>query len=845
MSKRRPRVVPALVLLVTLGLLGLDAWWVLGLAQRPPEVARLRRGDAQRVLAYRVGASANPRFALDGDPLVLRLATHLLLRSGVAYDPARRARYELVLEVREGLETTWRRELAVDSRQSKGEPVGRAWRHEAAFTDDPDEQLTDERMLLVKVPATRPGAVLVLSASSPDGDEVLVRVFVERARSDAERERLAVVLDPEAREAMLASSTWVPWALVPPDEQRARLARRAERFFAVGERDQDYRLRTIYVSSFRSREAPTLPVPAIDVAPGRPAALLARGPATLRITSAAPLVAEARTALPGDGLNDPTVRITRVDAAGGVTTGTLVVGADPAGATSLEVPAGVVSIVLEADVARRLVVSGPAAAAFPPRDGLGEVAFGVHTASSAVELTGPERPALELPLWPGAVAGVDGRVVRLELRRVLEPAPSGPAHVRLRFVDGRGRPLGTQVEVLDAPPAPFERVHDDAAGLDASVSAEETLIAIAPPAASTLVVEADAPVTVRAMRVGTGPNVLAPTFAAVELGAARWRRAPLAAHRFLAFTSVAGRALERRAYVVGQTRLEPEAPAEATVDGPTSSLEPIEPTERQVVREAVPSDRLAAVLRDAPASVVTRLRPGESTQVVFAPTRPAAPRIAYVAPAAALGASITVTLAGAPPVTRLLRDVRGTFTLPRTGGGARELRVDAPAGVFLTIDRPPVSPRTGDVFVERSVYALDRTPLRVQVSKQADEVVAVGAVIYGPADATGVVRVVVGGGHPARRQRAIVQALTRADRSLPLPPPLRPTPAAFRDRDGDAGVPRAIAATLREDLAAGVHEVGVYSRAGRPLWIRFYVRRDERHEGDALVWRRAAPEDGP
>lgn len=837
MSVPRPRLVPALVLAATLAVLALDAWWVLGLAERPPDVARLRRAEAERVLVYRVDATAGPRFELDGKPAVLRLSTHLALPRGTPHDPARRVRYALVLELVEGGRATWRRELAVESRQSKAEPSDGTWRHEAAFADDPDVQLTDERLLLARLPACAPGARLTVTATVAEGEEVLMRAFVERARTDGELTRAEALLAPEERVALLSSSTWVPWALVPEAERRQRLARRGERLSAIGERDLDYRLRTIYVSSFRAREAPPVPGEVVELGPGRPAALLVTGPADVRLDALDP------------DAGDLTIHVTRLDAGGAREEHLLVVGHGAPARIAL--PAGVASLTLEADVVRRLAVTAPAAAAFPPRPGTATVRLAPARVAIGVERLGPGRPPVELPIWPEDVAGSIGRIVRLELRRVLEPVPGvevgATARVRLRFVDARGRSLGEEQQEVVAPEARFERAHDDPAAPGARVSEPVSFVALAPAGARSLTVEADAPVIVRALRPGTEPNAVASPHAEVPLGPVRWRYAPLATRRFLTFASVAGRNLRPsdRVVVLAQARLEPAAASDEPIaSGPSSTLEPLDPVERQIVRELVPPERLAEVVRAAPPGLVTRLRPGVATRLTFDAARPGAPRIAYAIPPSALGATVRVTIDG-KAIDHVLRDTRGSFTLPRQAGGAREVRLDAPAEAVVTIDRPPVVPRAGDVHVERTVWAMGSAPVRVRAAKAPAEALTIVAVIYGPADAAGTVRVVIGGGRPARREHALVAGLTRVDRTVPLPPPQRSTPASFRDRDGDAGVPRAIGATLREDLAGGTHELGVYSRSGRPLWVRFYVRREGRRDAEIVQWQRTVDEELP
>ena len=283
------RVLPFLVLVAVVGACALAARVVLGTLDRPPSTLDQKLATADRFLYYVVGERGGPRFELSGSERTLRLVSHAVLAPGLAFDPYRNIVYGLRVSV-DLPGQPWVRDVWVRSRQSKAGWDGRAWLEEAAFSTDPDLQVTDDRTVSVRLPEAVPaGALLEIRLLTRDGSPVrqgLVRVYQQLERPRSRAAQTLRSLSPGERGPLADRISYVPWDRLSPAEQEARLRFRDARMSAAGREGADYLTRALWVAKLR---LPPPTGPAGDEADdpplgtGEALAVNVLGPATLTV----------------------------------------------------------------------------------------------------------------------------------------------------------------------------------------------------------------------------------------------------------------------------------------------------------------------------------------------------------------------------------------------------------------------------------------------------------------------------------------------------------------------------------------------------------------------------------
>jgi len=188
-----------------------------------------------------------------------------------------------------------------------------------------------------------------------------------------------------------------------------------------------------------------------------------------------------------------------------------------------------------------------------------------------------------------------------------------------------------------------------------------------------------------------------------------------------------------------------------------------------------------------------------------------------------------------------LSSARGTLKLPAGLAGTHAVTVDAPDKTRLLIDRPPAAGTRGELYAVRTVYRLGSGhSARLVVGKRTALPQNVDIVLYAhsaAADPNAQIRIVIDGGHPARRAGTAITRWTLADRTLPLPPSDRPATLGFANAGADALAPRLIAIALGDDLPPGTHTVEVSVTSGPPMWARLFTFDGVPPAPRALQWR--------
>lgn len=842
------RAVPHVALLVLVGVNAVIAAHTVGTLRRPPDPLERKLAAADRTIVYRLTAAAGPRFRLDV-PAPLKLLSYAVVDG--PYDPARRVAYGLRVTIEDGGRVLSQDDVFVESRQSKGAPDGARWLEEGAFTLDGVE-LTDERIVVVdprRVPAGAVVTVTAIAGDAPPGApaagapprELLLRVFRADARDPLERIAALERLDAEARTELVRATTYVPWELLPEVERERRLRRRWVRLSALGDSGDDYRARTIYVSSFRAPAPAAVEVDdgGVDVAPGRAVAINVAGPASL---------AAASLGVPG-GAGAAALDVAAVGCDAGPWR------VEPARATVITVPAGPCTLVARAVGAgpARLRLVGPGESALGGAITPGaEVSFRPDIVRIPVVVTGPDAPVVAaVRAVPGAP--LLGRVLRVDARALVEAGAPGAdaaapalATLDVMFRTADGEVVSRARVAVAGEVSPFETLAWESGAH--GVGEPTSVRVIAPPGAARVELTADRPVALRLSRWGDGTTTPAEPYRSAVVAAHRWRYTALVDRAWYPLRPdnhawlVASR---RSAELWAQARL--AAAGDADDDGladdargpltvgagagaapPLVAVTPVGAPEQQRAREPVAPDQLARVVAGWPAGAALALTPGRARRVEFDVARPGRARLTWEVDAGDVGGALVVRIGDAPPVRATIGASRGGVTLPRVAAGAHDVVVEGPAGARLWIDRPPADGAHG-VVRERRLYALTE-PVRVRVRKRAGRPVRLLAIVYAPgaaASAAPALRVTIDGGRPLRPGGVAVPRLTDADRRVALPPARRAAPATLVDLGGaSAGLPRVVPIPLLDDLSAGTHEVWVTNLTGRPMWVRFVAAED-------------------
>ena len=813
------RLVPHAALALLLGALALVSWRTLAALQHVPDAAELKRRDADRVIAYRVLRDRGPSFRLDGGPVRLKLVSEAVIDGG--FDAERVTSYGLRLTVRDGDRVLRASDVYVQSRESKAGWDGSTWRDEASWAVDPIE-LTDERVVVVDLPDMPTDAVVTVTLVGAPR-EALLRMFREQPRDAAQRRAAAQRLLPAARADLVRSSTYVPWPLMPPAEQEARLVHRWLRMAAEGRDGVDFTTRTIFVTDFRTAVAAAGVAEGIEVIAGHDAAIDVRGPARV-------VVRELVAGVPSPPSR---LRVAEVSAAGVHESSLTSDGA-------IDVSAAPVTLVVRTDAPEpvRFTLSGPPDA---------QIAAVDVRAPAPGQLV-PDRVRIPLVVTgPGTVvaarvrkvpgAPLLGRGVRVDAR-VIASQRDAPetASLWITYRGADGRRLGGDRVIVGGAVSRFERLARGGPRTpgDARAVTEPTSFrVIAPAGAARVELAADRDVALRLYRWVPGPggdrgdrgDRIEEPYRAVAVDGFRWRYARLVERSWFPMLPANHEALAatgRTATLDAQVRLEPEAPGEPAHArlGDYQALAPIGAPEQQRALEPVPDDELALVLAAWPRGARTAIAPG-AERVIESPASSAArPRLSWVVDPDAVGGALDVAIDDAH--TKIaITSARGAADLPRLSPGRHRVRVVGAARA-LWIDRPPVD--GARVLRDRTLYPLGLDGLRVRVRQRAGEDVHVYAIVYAmgaAASARTTLVMTVDGRRPPRRS-GVVAHVTPPEVRVTLPAARRDAPATLVDLGGrSAGLPRSIGIALLADLEPGLHEIDLNRIGGDALWVRF------------------------
>ena len=594
--------------------------------EAPSDPAERKLAEAKRYLYYIVTRSEGPEFQLAGHERDLYIVSHGVLPGAPPFDPARQLTYGLRLSALLDGKEVWARELYTRSRQSKARRAGGVWLDEAAFSLERGVEVTDDRLLVARLPDALPaGAVLRFRLAGDSDGEALVRVYERTPRAAARVELRLRSLAPSEREELAAALSFTPWDRLDGAERTARLRSRRLRMSAVGREGQGYRTRALHVSDFRlpldePGDVPQAGTMGTKVSPARSAALNIVGPVELRLVvargpadqpSLVPAALEIRWI--GEGGQPPPLVLPVPPAPTEVT-------------QTVSVPAGLHSLHLHTDAREgvRVALTAPA--------------------GSQAQLGVPATPGAEEPLLPheallwGTVLAKDTlplvlsvpgdelieRIVRVDARLLPEAAPPespvGGA-LTVETFDHAGRRLTRQEVQLASQVSRFEEVRLTGVALPRPVAEPASFRLIAPAGARRIVVQAAQPTFVRAHALATlspEPDALEAPFDAVQLQSTVWRHAPLDERSWLPLQPLNRAALaDREARLAAQVRRSspaPGAPGATGADGRPPSRRP---------SRGSPAARSH---RRAPASSPRRRRPlSPRGPVRGGPAPPAAP----------------------------------------------------------------------------------------------------------------------------------------------------------------------------------------------------------------------------
>jgi hypothetical protein len=812
--------------------------------EAPPDAGERKIAAADRHLYYVVTSSEGPEFRLAGHERELYIVSHALIAGAPPFDPARQVVYGLELAARVDGREVWKRALYTRSRQSKARREGGLWLDENAFSLERGIEVTDDRLLVARLPDELPAGTLLRFRLAGGGTpEALIRVYQREARPPSRVELRLRSLSPGEREEIASALSFTPWDRLAPGERIARLRSQRVRMSAVGREGEAFRTRALHVTGFRlplDEEAAHPAALGTLVLPARAAAVNVVGPVELylqlsrapaEVPSLVPAAVEIRWI--GEGGQPPPLIVPVPPSPTSVT-------------ATLSVPAGLHSLHLSTDAREgvRLEMSAPAGS---------QAQLGVAAAEGMDEILAPH----EVLLWgaalspetPPLVVSVPSpelvaRVFRVDARLLPSAAPpESPVAgaVTVETYDAGRRRLTRQLIQLASQVSRFEEVRQGQAGSAPRPVAEPASFRIiAPAAARTIEVHAAQPVFVRAHALATlapEPDTLDAPFDAVQLSEAVWRYAPYDERTWVPVQPRNRAALAaHEARLAAQVRLEIAPPPSPSTGGVAATVTPEGDPERRVVLERVRPGEAWGPGHQA------SLRPGRPQKVRFA----GAARLSYWVigpPEVNLGQDVEVHIdgeqVGAFPVTA----TASSWSLPLVRGGEHtvEVRTSAP-NLRLLLDQQPLG--GGEVVATRSVYASGQ--LRLRVNKPTAAPHALNVVVYAPSrdgDLATRFRVRVDGGAPRRLEGVALAQLTPGERTLTLPPADRDPTLGFADA-GDRTVyhPRLIAIGLGDDLAAGPHTIDLEPvRGSERTWMRFFVMTTSRPQPERVIQWRLTP----
>jgi hypothetical protein len=776
--------------------------------RREPDPAASKLGEAVRVIGYQVFPHRGPSFRVQGTRL--KLVSNVVVES---YDPQRVTSYGFRLSARTGGKEVWSADVFTQSRESKAGWDGARWKQEAAWGVEPIS-LTDERVMILDLPSRVESATLSLRLLGQPR-EALIRLFGDDSRNVAEREAAHRRLDASERDELIRSSTYIPWQLLSPEEQDARLTHRWLRMAALGDSGFDVTTRTIYVTAFRVAP-PTESSEGIEVVRGHDAAINVLGPAQLTLAALTGTLDDfeisfvsAPKEVPLGGASGP--RRLAPDAWGrfdvAAEPGTLVVRTDRVEPRRFKL-LGPRESQIAADEIRQ-----PPGELGPDRLRIPQAMAGANAA-----VVVPVRNIARMPVL-GRGVRIDARVVASDWTATRDVAlvPMSIAHVA-----GDGRKLRVDKVLVGGAISTFEQL--SIGRRIARVSEPTSIRAMAAPGAVRLELTAANEVALRAYRWVPGTAALDPAYRAIEVPEHRWRYARLEQRIWYPMqASVVPEPVEadRGAELEVQVRLEPTAPSEPRPG--LSNYEALVPEghpEQQRAREPVSPDDLVEVLAAWPAGSVTKLGVGVERKIDFRETIASRPRVSWAADPRAVGTELTVVLDGTRIAVPIATSV-GAFDLPRISPGVHRVVVEG-AIREAWIDRPPADGGEG-VSRDRRLYRLtDR--LRVRVVRKPRESVHVYAIVYAPSRLASTAQtfvLTVDGGRP-ERSSGVSDKLTNPEVRTTLPEARRDKPAVLVDLNGQpAGLARSIGVSILPDLVGDTHTIELSRIGGGDCWVRF------------------------
>ena len=834
MSRRLRAPLAAGVFFAALGLL---LFRVIAQLHAAPDPLERKVLAADRHLYYRVSAAGGPRFELGRDDRTLRFVTHARLPAGAPYDPDRELVYGLRLELHAGDRVLWTRDVYTRARQSKARPLGRLWLDENAFSlADPDLQVTDDRQLVVELPADVPAGALLHVRLVGGADQAFVRVSARDERTPRQRQRRLERLSSAGADPVSDPIGYLPWERLGRAERLARI-RFVDRLLpADGHDGVDYRSVALYDSGFRLPRGPEAIDDALVVTSRHAAAVNVVGPALIAVQAsragadATPAALEIRRV--SDGVEPPPP--VGLDVPGG--------GAEAA--ASVDVPAGIHSLLLTTSAAGgvRVELTAPPGAAA----GFGQAAV------PALEPDEVLLPAyVAAPASPPVAVVVDGpddplgRTLRFDVRLLLgdgAAAPPPTAELTVELEGDRGASLGTVRAPIAAAPAPFETARLFGKQ-EQAVSEPVSMRVVAPAGTRRIRLRTSAPALLRAqalVALSPPPDVLDVPYRAAPLTTTVWRYAPHTSRGWLPLRADNHAELspERTAKLAAQIRLEP-APERQTPDLAAEALVPSGRHERQIVLERIAPDGVARALAHWTEGDHTRLDPGRPRRLDLSAS-PTRAQIRYWADRGALGATAAIVVDGEVVRTETIRSSRGTWDLPPRLRGVHQVAVRTRAGgVRLLIDRPPRD-GGGDLIALRTLYELRRAA-KVRVAKRSRPL-ALDAIVYTSspdADPAASVEIAIDGGAPRRVEGVALAQWTRATATVALPAGDRDPILGFADAAGRGRLyPRLVVIPLGDDLPAGTHTVELRPSAAARGWVRFFVLDGGGGDQQAFQWRR-------
>lgn len=807
------RVVPHLAMLALLAGLAAVSWQSMHVLDRPVSATALKTAAADRVLAYRITEERGGRFLLDGGRIRLRLSSLFVIPEPATFDPSLAFTYRFSLAVTNRDRELFRSEVAVVSRQSKRGWDGTQWEEESAWTDG--VQLTDERITMIDLPTVPVDSILEIRLVG--AGEAVLRASVAEARDPEARDRMARRWEEEDRSDLLRSSTYVPWPLLQPIEKEHRARRRWLRMSALGEHGVDFTTRTVFITDFRT-PAVGADAEGIEVSRERAAVVNVNGPVKLAIEPVGSPVSfrietigETRQAWTSSG--EPL----EIDVAAGPTSVVVI--------CHTEEPS---RFRIVGDHAR-WITANPRRAAIPR----GEIVpTRVHI---PMFMIGPKATAI-VPNHSLGDASVLGRILRVDARVMRQPghATFETPTITVRFRARNGAEAARYDVLVEAIDALFDRL--EWIGVNGPISEPYTFRVIAPPDVAHVEVSADRDVAITLHRWLPGEIEREQPYTEQPTADLTWRYAPLVRRSWFPLSPANYEELaaaHRVAQLEAQVRIDATDPARRyaagvppTTPAPAPRYEAIAlpaTQQRQRARELVSDADLTETIREWPIGALTELRPLTMRVIDFRPTLRSRPRLSWVVPTTSVGTSVTVWV-DQTPIKLGLATASGSAELPGVRPGSHRVRVESPPDAQLWINRPPVGEHRG-VYRDRTLYALGRGPLAVNVQKRAGEQLHVYAVFYAPSSTPPPkVRLTVDRGRPQIKS-GVVKNLTTSEIVTTLPPPRGVAPR-FVDLGGrSAGAPRVVHLGLLDDLAPGQHRIEVTSLSGPGLWIRLIATR--------------------